>query len=69
MKAFVSVVELYNDDVGDPYLIGKLTRFDDDSFSLLIEDKFVSPDDLIGIAGLIESTILVEDIALTKKDS
>ncbi|RLF43821.1 MAG: hypothetical protein DRN17_05645 [Thermoplasmata archaeon] len=63
MKAFITEVEIYDDDPGDPMLIAKLKAFDDEAFSITINDKIVSADDIEAIARLLrEGSPLYKEI-------
>lgn len=62
MKIYITEIEIYDDDKQSPMLLAKLKCFDDETYSITIDDKIIDPDDLRKIADLLESDVLKNGI-------
>jgi len=58
MKAYITEVEIYDDDTDSKMLIAKLQSFDEEAFVLTINERIVTGDELREIADLLDSDIL-----------
>jgi len=58
MKAYITKIEIYDDDTPSQMLIAKLNYFDAETFTVEIRKQIVSSDDLRAIADLLDSKLL-----------
>ena len=56
LKLYPTEFEVY-DDEEDKYQVAKFTAFDEETFSISIEDKIISPDELRKIADMLDTSL------------
>ena len=56
LKLHPTEFEVY-DDEEDKYQVAKFTAFDEETFSISIEDKIISPDELRKIADMLDISL------------
>ena len=56
LKLYPTEFEVY-DDEEDKYQVAKFTAFDEETFSISIEDKIISPDELRKIADMLDASL------------
>ena len=56
LKLHPTEFEVY-DDEEDKYQVAKFTAFDEETFSISIEDKIISPDELRKIADMLDASL------------
>ena len=55
LKLYPTEFEVYDEE--DKYQVDKFTAFDEETFSISIEDKIISPDDLRKIANMLDTSL------------